>query len=187
MKKILTLLLCGVLVLSLAACGGKKGDNTPATTEPTEESHKKIYVDEPTVNQFINDMYEKSDLQLLGTSRGAEEGQYILYTNNCEVTVSSTEHGLYLDICGGKTEKTLESAISLFRTFTLVADRYTPQENIDKAADMMRVKNGSFSDYRVGNYVKILRYRALTDVPTVSIDCHIEMLLLNYLPIKEEE
>lgn len=187
MKKILTLLLCGVLVLSLAACGGKEEDNAPTPTEPTEESYKKVYVDEPTVNQFICDMYERSDMQLLGITRGTEEGQYVLYANNCEVTVSSTDYGLYLDIRGGKTERDLENAISLFRRFTLIADRYTPEDNIEEAAALMRVKDGSFSDYRVGNYVKILRYRALTDVPTVSIDCHIEMLLLNYLPIVEEE
>ena len=39
MKKILSLLLCGVLVLSLAACGTPaENDTTTQTTEPTEDT-----------------------------------------------------------------------------------------------------------------------------------------------------
>ncbi|MBR0447346.1 MAG: hypothetical protein IIX28_02645 [Clostridia bacterium] len=187
MKKILTLLLCGVLVLSLAACGGKEPDNTPAPTEPTEDVGTKIYVDDPTVNRFINDLYDRSDLQLLGTSRGTEEGQYILYANDCEIVASAHPQGLYLDICGGKTEKGLERAISLFRYFAKIADSSANDARLNEAIAKMGARDSSFGNHRVSNYVKILRYISLSSEPTVSVDCHIEMLLMNYLPIEEEE
>lgn len=187
MKKILTLLLCGVLVLSLAACGGKEPDNTPAPTEPTEDVGTKVYLDDPTINRFINDLYDRSDLQLLGTARGKEEGQYILYANDCEVTASAHQQGLYLDICGGKTEQGLERAISLFRYFAKVADSSANDARLNEAVAKMQPWDAGFSDHRVSNYVKILRYVPLSSEPTVSVDCHIEILLMNYLPIAEEE
>ncbi len=187
MKKLLTLLLCGVLVLSLGACTAKPDTDTHSPTDPTEEDYEKVYVDNPTVNQFINNLYEQSNIQLLGTSRGTKENQYILYTNNCEVTAFPTEQGLYLDICGGKSEKDLERAISLFRHFTLIADSSATEERITEAEGKMKKPDSSFGDYRVSNYVKILRFRSLVTQANISVDCHIEMLLMNYLPAKENE
>ena len=188
MRKLLSVLLCGALLLGLAACGTPADtDTTTQTTEPTEEVGTKIYVDDPTLNQFINDLYDRSDLQLLGTARGTEEGQYILYANDCEVTARSHPQGLYLDICGGKSEKGVERAISLFRYFSKIADSSANDQRLNAAIEKMGVRDSSFSDYRVSNYVKILRYISLSSEPTVSVSCHIEILLMNYLPIEEEE
>ena len=184
MKKLLTILLCGLLVLGLTACGGntKTDEPTVTTTTTAEEEGEKVYVEDPTVNRFLNDMYAKSDIQLLGTANGSKLGEYILYTNNCEITIYPLEHGLYLDICGGRSEKDLERAISLFRHITQLVDASATEARVNEASDMMRKPDNNFSEYRVSNYVKILYFQALSTQPNISIDCHIELMLLNYLP-----
>ena len=186
MKKWMILLLCGALVLCLTACVDKPEAPTPST-EPTEEDYEKVYVDNVTVNEFITDIYENSDLALQGTSRGSKPDQYILYTNGCEVTVYPTEYGLYADICGGKTEADLERALSLFRHLTQIADSSANRDQLDAAVEKMSKPDSSFAEYRVSNYVKILRYRSLTETPGVSVDCHIELLLMNYRPPVSQE
>ena len=182
MRKLLCLLLCGALMLGLAACGDAEPDVTEPT-QPTEETYIKVYVDDPTVNQFITAIYEAGDMQLLGTSRGEYEGQYILYTNDCEVTVSATQYGLYVDICGGRTEKSLERVFSLFRYFSLAVDKSCTAQRLDDTISLMKEQGRNFGSYRVSNYVKVLAYTPLSTEPTVSIDCHVEMLLMNYLPL----
>lgn len=186
MKKLLSLLLCGLLILSMTACA-EKPDDTNNQNQSSDDDYFISFVDNATVNKFIMDFNDYGTMQILGTTAGAEPGQYILSINDCEVTARSLEHGLYLSIRGGNNDVAKKRVVNLFRYIARVADSSCSVTQLDNAVKEMEAQGNTIRDYRVSNYVKLLAYTPLSTEASVKVNCQVEMLLMNYLPMPEQE
>ena len=181
MKKLLIFLLCGALLFSLTAC--KK---TTVVDNYEEEEYPEMYVADLAINQFILDFRNHSKLIPQDLRRGDVEGECFFIANQCEFRIVSTEYGLHISILGGDKDEDLERLIRVFEDVCESADSSCTKAQLDGAKDFMKQQTATAGNYRVSNGVKILAFTPLVRMETVRLDCKIELLAMNYLPVEEE-
>lgn len=181
MKKLLIFLLCGVMLVSMTACKKETDTNTY-----TEDDYKAGFVADATVNKFLLDYQERSQTTPQGLGLGELEGEFCFYISTTEIRMLPTEYGLRISILGGNTQTDMEDMLRAFKRICQTADVSCTQEQIDGALDFMAEQTETAGNYRVSNGVKILAYTPIVHVDTVKLDCKIDLLAMNYLPIIEE-
>lgn len=181
MKKILIFLLCGVMLLSLTACKKSSVSNTPE-----EEEYPEMYVEDLAVNRFLLDFKERTGITPQGLGRGTVSGEYSLSVNLCEVRLLSTENGLRISILSGNTQEDMDRLLFVFEKVCKAADTSLTAGQLANAKDYLNKQTETVGNYRISNYLKILAFTPLVNVETVKLDCKIDLLAMNYLPVNEE-
>ncbi len=180
MKKLLIFLLCSVMLLSLCACNKETEPDTSA-----EENFEEGYVGDATVNRFLLDYKQYTGLTPQGLGLGELEGEYTFYCSLCEVRMLPTQYGLRISILGGDSASDLERMLRAFEIICQSADASCTEEQLAGAMEFIDQQTETAGGYRISNYLKILAYTPLVELETVQLDCKIDLLAMNYLPVEE--
>ena len=188
LKRLLLLALCGVLLLSFAACGEETPDeDTPQ--DATQETYTETYVPNETVNRFLVTLKERNGYQSLSIEKGNGENEYVVFLNGCSVSLSPSAYGLGAVITAEPGKESLERLMAVFGHLTQTADKSCTKEQLDEAITRMKQLPAECIGYRVGNEVKILNFQPSVQVGGSATDHRLDLLLMNYTyhPEAEEE
>lgn len=207
MKRLLALLLCLVMLMSLTACKKNKdyGQYTPTTT--TGEPQDPSYAIDPLINRFFTDFVvkygvESLDVQSIRRAPGTADTpaedltkEYIATINGLTVTLRNASYTvnaegqepyetclLRITIEGGSTVKSRDRMMQIFAMAARIVDPGCTTDMTDKAIAEME-KMTETGSYRVSNYVKVERYTPI--VEEYGVPTKIEMLAMNYVPLSK--
>ena len=186
MKRLLLLTLCGVMLLTAAACGEEQ--ETPQTnqTDPTtEEPYSIAYVPNETVNRFLMTLKERSNLDIQGVVQGSTPNEYVMTLNGCQVAMSPSPTGMGVVILGERGQKAQDRLIGTFTHVVNAADKSCTREQLDAAIAFIKEQTTSISSYRVCNEVKILSYLPSVKVGGSETQHRLDLVLLNYVQVEE--
>lgn len=198
-KRLFLLTLCGLLILSCAACGASvETEETNETknnlpTRPhlslpsadTQQTVPVAYVPDEAVNKFILALKEqfvtedggKPEEYVLGIEQGNSQNEYVLTVQGCRITVSSHKNGLNAMILSGRGEKGQKSLFSAFRIVAAAADSSCTGSQCQSAINFMQQQTAASGSYRVSNYIQILSYMPSVQLEGSETDCRLDLLL----------
>lgn len=204
MKRWLTILLCLLMVVGMAACGNEEEplDNSTPTTD-NEEQGNLDYAADPLINRFFNELIaafpKAMDPFSIRRATGSANTdpadltkEYHAVICECDVTVYNVSYTVTPDngdkpytvqqlriiIEGGSTDKEQDKMMKAFSQIVQTIDTGCSDERLADAVAHMKAQTGILSDYRFTNYVKVERY-----VPIVKehgVPCRIDLLTINY-------
>lgn len=203
MKRVLALLLCALLVLSLSACKkaaedkNKKKDAvvttttaaTPTTTESTE-AVARTYAHNEVINRFFVRFMEVHNGKKLDPdtiNRGKEDiNEYTAVINDCTVTVkdvskkqfaSGKKYALQITIVGGKSDVTVERMLDAFALIGVAADPGLSLESAEAAAQHLATLDRLVEPCVISERVFLQSYTA--DVANDA--CHMDLFVMDPL------
>lgn len=204
MKRWLTIILCLLMVVGMAACGNEKEpiDNSTPTTGNEEQGHLD-YAADPLINRFFNELIaafpKAMDPFSIRRATGSANTdpadltkEYHAVIGECNVTVRNVSYNvtpdngdkpytvqqLRLFIEGGTTEKQRDKMMNAFSQIVKTIDTGCSDARLAEAVAHMEAQTQILTDYRFTNYVKVERY-----VPIVKehgVPCRIDLLTINY-------
>lgn len=174
MKKFLIFLLCGVMLLSLAACRGDKDEQEGSV--PHEEGDVYVsYANEPTVDKFIQDFIKVSSIKPHDIRLGNVDGDYMFTVDLCDVTLHPADNGMSVIINAGRTDSQKEMALSIFKWCVKTLDSDANDSDVQTFINRMKTSDSSFGDARISMYCKLSAFIPAVDIETVETDCRIEL------------
>lgn len=206
MKRCLLILLCLLMVLSSVACGEKEDSSTqpPASDEQVD----RVYAVDKVINRFFAEFVKKYDNQWLdprsirrapGTADTKPEDltkTYLATINGIAVTLSNTTYTMENDkgdiltiyqlrgvLEGGKTEKSRDEMMKVFRLIAPIADPDCTTKEIDKAVTTMEGMTGT-GEVPVSLYLQVSRFTPI--VEKYGVPTKIEFVAQNYVPLDEK-
>ena len=207
MKRILALILCLVMLLSITACKKKDsvGSYVPTTTTAEEEKADPTYALDPVINRFFVEFLGKygtdvMNVQSIRRAPGTESTpaedlikEYLCNINGLPVTVrnasyTATPEGqepydvylLRISIEGGLTVESRDKMMQVFSLIARAADSGCSDKLANDAiATMEAMKEGG--EVRVSNYLKVERYTPI--VKEYGVPTKIELVVMNYVPL----
>ena len=180
MKKFLIFLLCGVMLLSLAACKDTE-ENKQGQSIPHEEGDVYIsYANDPTVDKFIQEFMKTANIKPHNIRLGNRDGEYVFTVDLVDVTLTPQEKGLSVLINGGQTSKPQEMAYTVYGWCAKTLDPTVGDYQIRDSISQMRASQGSFGDVRLSMYCKLVAYVPSTVTETVKVDSRIELWGFEY-------
>ena len=206
MKRVLALLLCLVMLLSITACKKKDGVGSyvPTTTTAAEEKVDPTYALDPIVNRFFVEFLDKygtdvMNVQSIRRAPGTESTPtedltktYLCEINGLNVTVrnasyTATPEGqepydvylLRIAIEGGLTESSRDKMMQVFSLIARSVDTGCSDKLANDAIETMEAMTEG-GEVRVSSFVKVERYTPI--VKEYGVPTKIEMLAVNYIP-----
>ena len=194
MKRLLTILLCLLMVIGLVACGDTEEHTNTTTTVEEEEQGEATYAVDPLINRFFNELiaaYPKA-MDPFSIRRGDDTTEYIAVIGECTVTVRNVSYDvtpetgekpytvqqLRLHIEGGLTEQSRDKMMKAFSQMVKTIDTGCSASLINSAIQHMETQTETLMDYRFTNFVKVERYIPI--VKEVGVPCRIDLLTINY-------
>lgn len=185
MKKLLLILLCGTLLLSITAC--KKPGNVnplPDDSSVTDESMDMDLVPDPLINRFITEYNAQSKMTLHSYVRGETTNEYKGIANECDITITSKEDDvnpeLRVSIMGGTTEESWEKMMAVFVDVAQVVDEYVSKTTLQEAVDYLTAQTAPLSNYRFCGYMMVETYMPIVDNGTGIVPCRIDLVGYQY-------
>lgn len=191
MKRVLSLLLCAVMVLGLTACKKEESgdDETPVTSAtvaaPTDATPK-VYAHNEIINRFFVKYltaYPRESLDPDTIRRGADLQEYYAVVEGCEVKLSDISkkkdssgirYALQIEISGGSTIKSRDALFLAFAKIAQAADsdcsslaveRITAQ--LEEAAQVMTREMQVSPRVWIASYAPIIENEEMA----VSVPC----------------
>lgn len=186
LKRLLLLALCGILLLSFAACG-EETDEEDVQQNATEETYPQTYVPNETINRFLVTLKSRLGYQSLNIEKGNAPDEYRLFLNGCYVSLSPSAYGIGAVITAEKGEESQERLMAVFRHLTRAADKSCTPAQLDEAIARMKASPAACANLRVCNEVKILNYQPSVQVGGSATDHRLDLLLMNYIQVETEE
>ena len=206
MKRILALLLCLVMLLSITACKKKDGVGSYVpTTTTTGEKTDPAYALDPVINRFFVEFLGKygtdvMNVQSIRRAPGTESTpaedlikEYLCNINGLNVTVrnasyTATPEGqepydvylLRISIEGGHTVESRDRMMQVFSLIARSVDTGCSEKLANEAiATMEAMTEGG--EVRVSSFVKVERYTPI--VKEYGVPTKIELVVMNYVPL----
>ena len=205
MKRVLLLILCVAMLLSVTACKKKDsvGSYVPTTTT-TGEATDPSYALDPVINRFFVEFiakYGKENLNVQSIRRAPGSAstkpedltkEYLANIDGLDVSVRNasrkTEDGqdLYLlriSIEGGTTVASRTKMLRIFSLIARVVDPGCTTDMADKAVAEIEKRTETISAdefFKVSDYINVIHYSPL--VESVGVSTRIEIQVMNYLP-----
>ena len=194
MKRLLTILLCLLMVIGLVACGNTEENTNTTPTVEEEEQGEVTYAVDPLINRFFNELiaaYPKA-MDPFSIRRGDDTTEYMAVIGECNVTVRNVSYDvtpdtgekpytvqqLRLHIEGGLTEQSRDKMMKAFSQIVKTIDTGCSSSLINSAIQHMETQTETLMDYRFTNFVKVERYIPI--VKEVGVPCRIDLLTINY-------
>ena len=194
MKRLLTILLCLLMVIGLVACGNTEENTNTTPTVEEEEQGEVTYAVDPLINRFFNELiaaYPKA-MDPFSIRRGDDTTEYMAVIGECNVTVRNVSYDvtpetgekpytvqqLRLHIEGGLTEQSRDKMMKAFSQIVKTIDTGCSTSLINSAIQHMETQTETLMDYRFTNFVKVERYIPI--VKEVGVPCRIDLLTVNY-------
>ena len=194
MKRLLTILLCLLMVIGLVACGNTEENTNTTPTVEEEEQGEVTYAVDPLINRFFNELiaaYPKA-MDPFSIRRGDDTTEYMAVIGECNVTVRNVSYDvtpetgekpytvqqLRLHIEGGLTEQSRDKMMKAFSQIVKTIDTGCSSSLINSAIQHMETQTETLMDYRFTNFVKVERYIPI--VKEVGVPCRIDLLTVNY-------
>ncbi len=183
MKRFLLLILCLILLLGAVGCGEDAPQNNKPTVTP-DESYAEVYVLDPVINRFILAFNQQKRYTLAGMVQNADLS-CTAYIDICQVTMRSTQRGLYFTLTGGNTEAQRNRMLDVFYSIAQVADPSCTDTQMQAALSHFTAQTDVVMNHRVSNDITVNTYVPVTQTDTVQVDCRMEFTATNYRPEEE--
>ncbi len=191
MKRVLALLLCAVMVLSLSACKKKDKEGQEQTTAPstttTTETYNKLYAHNEIINRFFAEYLAKNtDLDTDTIRRGKDQSEYVAVISECDVTItdvsakeypSGVRYAMQIAIEGGVTEKERNAMLAVFAKIAMTVDTSCYQNTVDSAVTTLEAATKP-QEMRVSSFVRVASYSPIIENKEMSISTPCRMVLL---------
>lgn len=177
MKKCLIFLLCGLMLLSMTACGGEEEQGSI----PHEEGEVYVsYANDPTADMFIQAFMKVADYQPHDIHSGDREGEVIFIVDQTTVTLVPQDTGMYVYIDGGTTDDQLAMALTTFSWCVKAIDPAASDITIKNCLDRMKSSESSFGNVWITMYTKLAAYLPAVKMDTVQTNARIELWAHQY-------
>lgn len=170
MKRVLTLLLCVAMVLSVSACKKEEKKEATKTTAPstttTTEYYEKTYAHNEIINRFFTEYlakYNNIDTSTIRRDPNKPDNTvYLAVIGECNVTItdvsqqtfsSGMRYALQIEIEGGTTTKDRDALLSVFTKIALTTDTSLSQANASKQMEAWKDATQRTGMTRVSTFV----------------------------------
>lgn len=178
MKKCLIFLLCGLMLLSMTACGGEE---EPQGSVPHEEGDVYVsYANDPTADMFIQAFMKVADYEPHDIHLGDREGEVIFVVDQTNVTLLPQETGMSIYIDGGTTDEQLAMALNVFTWSIKAIDPAASDTTIKNCTDRIKSAESSFGNVWISMYTKLAAYMPAVKMDTVQTNARIELWAHQY-------
>ena len=212
MKRILILLLCVAMLLSVTACKKQKDTGTYIPTTTTGEPHDPPYALDPVINRFFVEFLDKygtdiMDVQSIRRAPGTPSTkpedltkEYIANIDGLAVTVRNASYTaqpegqepydvylLRVSIEGGTTVASRDKMLNVFSLIACTVDPGCTKDRADAVVTDLgkRTNTINYSDYyKVSDHITLLHYSPLNK--EVGVSTRIEFQSLNYIPLEKK-
>ena len=198
MKRLLLILLCLLMVLSVTACGENEEEFVSSTTE-TQKNDNPVYAGNKLINRFFVEFttaYPNATLNTDTILRGKDTTEYTAVIDECRVTVRDASYDVKPDngdapytvqqlrfmVEGGLTEQARDNRMSAFSKIARVIDSSCTKQTADEAVAHLEKQTKTVADYRFCPGLKVERYIPI--VKEHNVPCRIDLVTINYL-VKE--
>ena len=170
MKRVLALLLCVAMVLSISACKKKKEEKketpTTAATTTTTEAYDKLYSYNEIINRFFEEyLVANNDIDVTTIRRDPNQADHTVYLaviGECNVTVtdvskktfsSGMQYALQIQIEGGTTEKSRDHMLGAFAAIATTVDTSYSKANAESMAETLKSTKEHTGMQRISSFV----------------------------------
>ena len=172
MKRVLALLLCVAMVLSISACKKKKEEKketpTTAATTTTTEAYDKLYSYNEIINRFFEEyLVANNDIDVTTIRRDPNQNDHTIYLvviDECDVTItdvskktfsSGMQYALQIQIEGGTTEKSRDRMLSAFASIAMTVDTSYTKTHAENTVETLKNTKEHTGMQRISAYVHV--------------------------------
>lgn len=179
MKRCVLLMVCVALLLCGTGCREQDPapQNNPVSTPETSSPNQ--YVVDSVINRFILEFEKQPRYVMAGLVQNADLS-CTAYIDMCEVSMRSTERGLYFSIIGGSTEEMRDRMLDIFYSIAQVTDPSCTDQQAQSAVDHLTASDRVITHYKVSADVTVESYVPLASNPTVQVDSRMDFTALGY-------